>query len=255
MKPIGFIGAGRIARIMIEGWSRAGKLPDHIVVYDIDKAKADGLASVFPSVRVSVLATAAAQDVVIVGVHPPAAGEVLPALSRHLRQDAILLSLMPKLRFAQMTAMLGGFARIARQNPNAPSIIDHGYNPIAFAGGLDADSRRELIELLRPLGDCPEVDEEMIEAYALISAMGPTYLWFQLGLLRSLGVQFGLTDTAARQAVAKMAHGAVSTLLESDLPPEQVLDLVPVKPLAGDEAAIAAIYHSRLEPLYAKLTS
>ena len=85
--------------------------------------------------------------------------------------------------------------------------------------------------------------------------MGPTYLWFQLELLRSLGIDFGLSETAARHAVARMAHGAVSTLLESDLPPEQVLDLVPVKPLGGDEAAITAIYRSRLEPLYAKLTA
>jgi pyrroline-5-carboxylate reductase len=255
MKTIGFVGAGRIARIMIEGWSRANKLPDRIVAYDIDKAKADELTSIFPSVRVSDLAAAGAQDVVIVGVHPPAASDVLPALSPHLRKDAILLSLMPKLRFAKLTGMLGGFTRIARQNPNAPSIVDRGYNPIAFANGLDADSRRRLHELLRPLGECPEVAEETIEAYALISAMGPTYLWFQLELLRSLGTDFGLSDTAARHAVARMAHGAVSTLLESDLPPEQVLDLVPVKPLAGDEAAIAAIYRSRLEPLYAKLTS
>lgn len=255
MKAIGYIGAGRIARIMIEGWSRAGKLPQRIVAYDIDRTKTDGLASAFPAVQAADLATAAAQDIVILGLHPPAAGEVLPALAPHLRRDAVLLSLMPKLRFAKLTGMLCGFARIARQNPNAPSIIDRGYNPIAFADGLDADSRRGLIELLEPLGDCPEVTEETIEAYALISAMGPTYLWFQLGLLRSLGVQFGLSDMAARNAVAKMAHGAVATLLESDLPPEQVLDLVPVKPMGDDEAAIAAIYRSRLEPLYAKLTS
>ena len=96
---------------MIEGWSRAGKMPDRIVVYDIDKAKADGLASLFASVRVADLAAAAAQDVVIVGLHPPAAGDVLPTLSGHLRRDAILLSLMPKLRFAKLTDMLGGFAR------------------------------------------------------------------------------------------------------------------------------------------------
>ena len=255
MPTVGFIGAGRIARIMIEGWSRAGKLPQRIVVYDIDATRTQELAAAFAAVQVSDMATAAAQDIVVLGVHPPVVGEVLPALSPHLRKDAVLLSLVPKLRFAKLTAMLGGFARIARQNPNAPSIIDHGYNPIAFADGLDAGSRRDLIDLLRPLGECPEVAEETIEAYALISAMGPTYLWFQLELLRTLGIDFGLSDTAARHAVAKMAHGAVSTLLESDLPPEQVLDLVPVKPLGGDEAAIAAIYRSRLEPLYAKLTS
>jgi pyrroline-5-carboxylate reductase len=255
VSTIGFIGAGRIARIMIEGWSRSGRLPGHIVIHDIEEAKTAAIALAFPTVRVTDMATAAAQDIVIIGLHPPAALETLPAVAPHLRAEAIVLSLVPKLRFAKLVQLLGGFARVARQNPNAPSIVDCGYNPIAFASGVDLDGRRKLLEFLQPLGESPEVDEGTIEAYALISAMGPTYLWFQFDLLQSLGVQFGLSDAAARQAVAKMAHGAVSTLLESDLPPEQVLDLVPVKPLSGDEAAIAAIYRSRLEPLYAKLTS
>ena len=255
METVGFIGAGRIARIMIEGWSRAGKLPHRIVVYDIDTTKrrrAGGGLCRRSSVRPGHHGGAGCRHCrrASAGRGRGAAGAVAaPAPGCHPVVAGAETAL------CQLTDMLGGFTRIARQNPNAPSILGHGYNPIAYADGLDADGRRALIDLLRPLGECPEVAEETIEAYALISAMGPTYLWFQLGLLRSLGVQFGLSETAARQAVAKMAHGAVSTLLESDLPPEQVLDLVPVKPLAGDEAAIAAIYRSRLEPLYAKLTA
>jgi pyrroline-5-carboxylate reductase len=255
MSSIGFIGAGRISRIMIEGWARVGHLPENILLSDLDPSKVNEIRDAFPAVGAADLAAVAAQDIVIVSLHPPAATEVLPRIAAHLRPQAMVLSLAPKLRFAKLTELLGGFGRLARQNPNAPSIVNKGYNPIAFADGLDRDSRRTIIDLVAPLGDCPEVAEATIEAYALISAMGPTYLWFQLALLRKLGAQFGLSNDAAREAVAHMVHGAAATLLESDLPDEQVLDLVPVKPLASDEAAIAAIYRSRLEPLYAKLTS
>ena len=181
--------------------------------------------------------------------------EVLPKIGKSLRPDAIVLSLAPKLRFEKITALLGGFSRVARQNPNAASIIDRGYNPIAFADGLDAAGRDALRTLLAPLGAMPEVAEETIEAYALISAMGPTYLWFQFDLLRRMAVEFGLSESAAREAVAAMVHGAAPTLLESDLSTDQVLDLVPVKPLAADEAAIVEIIANRLLPLYAKLTN
>lgn len=255
MKTIGFIGAGRIASIMLEGWDQAGALPEAVIAFDAKPDAADRLAAAYGVVRTGSLAEAASADLVIVGLHPPVIAEVLPEVGRHLKPTAILLSLAPKVRFAGLANLLGGFTRLARQNPNAPSIIGLGYNPIAFAPALSDTERDALIALMVPLGDCPVVDEKTIEAYALISAMGPTYLWFQFRELERLGVEFGLTEEAAREAVAAMAHGAAATLYESDLSANGVMDLVPVKPLAGDEAAIATIYRDRLTALFQKLTA
>lgn len=254
MTSIGFIGAGRISRIMAEGWARANRRPQRIVAFD---AKPDACAWVsgVPGAIIGDIAEAAAQDVVILSLHPPVMGAVLPTLVPHLRPEAVVVSLAPKLRFAKLTELLGGFARLARQNPNAPSVVNQGFNPIAFAPGLDDAARASVLDLLHPLGKTPVVDETTLETYALISAMGPTYLWPQFALLRDLAVQFGLTPEAARDAVAMMVHGAAATLFESGLPQDRVLDLVPVKPMAEDEAAIAALYRSRLEPFHARLTA
>jgi pyrroline-5-carboxylate reductase len=255
MKSIGFIGAGRIARILLEGWKQADALPDTVVLFDTKPDVAEKLAGAFSAVRPGTLAEAASADLVIVGLHPPVLAEVLPEVGRHLKPTAVLLSLAPKVKFSGLAGLLGGFSRLARQNPNAPSIIGQGYNPIAFAPALSETEREALITLMVPLGDCPVVDEGTIEAYALISAMGPTYLWFQFRELERLAVEFGLTEAAAREAVAAMVHGAAATLLESDLSADDVMDLVPVKPLAGDEAAIVAIYGERLKALFHKLTA
>lgn len=255
MSTIGFIGAGRIARVMVEGWKAAGALPAAILVHDANADAAARLAGLSTVVRVASLAEAAATDIVVVGLHPPVLADVLPRIATHLKPDAILLSLAPRAKFADLQRLAGGFARLARQNPNAPSIVGEGYNPIAFAPALTAADRDALLALMIPLGDCPVVEEATIEAYALISAMGPTYLWFQMRELERLGIEFGLGAAAAREAVAAMVHGAATTLLESDLPADLVTDLVPVKPLGADEDAFVAAYRGRLVPLYQKLTS
>lgn len=255
MKSIGFIGGGRIARIMLEGWRRAGCLPPEVTVYDLDGAVADKLAIAYGATATQDIAAAARRDIVIVGLHPPVAAEILPRIAAALQPETIVLSLAPKLRFAKLAELTGGHVRLARQNPNAPSIVDRGYNPIAFVAGLPAADRQALLALLQPLGATPEVDERTLEAYALISAMGPTYLWFQFDLLRRMAIDFGLSESAAREAVAAMVHGAAATLLEADIPAETVLDLVPVKPLAADEGTISDLYRSRLAPLYAKLAA
>jgi len=97
------------------------------------------------------------------------------------------------------------------------------------------------------------VDEEKLEAYAIITAMGPTYLWFQLFELFELGKSFGLTDKQAWKGIKKMLKGAVETVDESGLTPEEVMDLVPVRPLGEDEAMIRDAYRTKLTGLYQKL--
>jgi pyrroline-5-carboxylate reductase len=89
----------------------------------------------------------------------------------------------------------------------------------------------------------------------VISAMGPTYLWFQLYQLIELAQTFGLTQKEAEDAVSAMAVGAVHTLKESGLAPEKVMDLLPVKPMADEETAIRSAYRRRLTGLYQKLKS
>jgi pyrroline-5-carboxylate reductase len=91
-----------------------------------------------------------------------------------LKPTAILVSLAPKFTIAKLSALLGGFARIARSNPNAPSVVGAGFNPIVFAPALTAADRATIAALFAPLGDSPEVAEEKIEAFAVFTAMGPT---------------------------------------------------------------------------------
>jgi len=251
----GFIGAGRVTRLMLEGLARANAPLARVFVSDVNVETARATATAVPGVEVVDPTVAAACDVVVIAVPPPIVPGVLPGLMASLKPDAIVLSLAPKHRFADLTRLLGGFARVARMNPNAPSIVGRGFNPIAFAPALTATDRARLLDAFSPLGATPEVDETTLEAYAVISAMGPTYLWFQFDLLRKMGEEFGLSAEAARVAVATMVHGATSALLESDLPPKFTMDLVSGRPMVEDQPRITEMYRSRLSAVYAKLTT
>lgn len=137
--------------------------------------------------------------------------------------------------------------------PNAPSIIGHGYNPVSFAPALTASDRADLKSLLEPLGDCPEVAEEKLEAYAVLTAMGPTYLWFQLQTLREVAADLGLSEAEIAPALKRMVCGSARTLLDSGLSPAEVMDLIPVKPLADMEAQVTELYRTRLAAIYQKI--
>ena len=252
---IGFIGAGRIAHIMLGGWQKAGTALPAMLVFDASADAVAALQAAFPQVRAASLEEVAAQALVFVALHPPVMSETLAKIAPHLRRDAVLVSLAPKLRLPALQQALGGFGRLARMNPNATSIIAQGFNPLSFSADLPEEARAALLSTLAPLGAAPVVADEQIETYAVVSAMGPTYFWFQFDALRQQAEEFGLSPEAARETLRTILHGAVDTLFASDLPPARVMDLVPVRPLAADEDAIRAMLRERVGGIHAKLAS
>ena len=254
-KTVGFVGGGRVARIILGGWEKAGQMPVKVVVSDLSMDVLNRLQARFPMIQIvhNDNKPPASQDLVFAGLHPPALPGCLGEIKACLKPSAILISLAPKLSIAKITGALGGFDHIIRLIPNAPSIIGEGFNPISFSGGLSEAERAEISALMSVLGKCPEVDEDKLEAYAILTAMGPTYLWFQLHELQKIAESFGLSRPEAESGVSEMVAGAGKTLYGSGMTAEEVMDLIPVKPLGEEEGTIKAAYHAKLESLYAKL--
>jgi len=255
MKSIGFIGGGRVTRIMLQAWYNKNLDSGNISVYDPNRDTLVKLKGSFPGIIAeNELTTSLIQsDFLILAVHPPVMMETLSRIKGSLHGDTILLSLSPKITLAAMKNALDGFNNIARVNPSATSIINQGINPIAFSEGMSQKVRDTVLDLLSHLGRVPVVVERKIEAYALISAMGPTYFWFQMQQLKELAEKYGMDEKEACETIAEMLYSSAKTLFNSNLAPEQVMDLVPVKPLGEMEETIKSFYCSKLDAVYEKI--
>ncbi len=253
-RTIGFIGGGRITRVFLEGWTRAQKLPTSVTVSDPNGDSRSKLKERFPQVvSTSENTAAASQEIVFLAVHPPAMPEAAASIRDSLRPGALVVSLASKFTLSKLSELLGGFARLARVIPNAPSIVNFGFNPVAFGPAMAEADRRQIIDLLSPLGECPEVAEAKLEAYAVLTAQAPTFLWFQLQALREVVSGFGLSEAEITPALKRMVCGSARTLLESGLTPAEVMDLIPVKPLAEMETQVNEMYRTRLPAIYQKI--
>jgi pyrroline-5-carboxylate reductase len=254
-RTVGFVGGGRITAILLEALGGTGLDLDRVTVSDTSAEVLAKRKERFAGITTtSDNAAPASCDRVFLALHPPAAKAALPELSGALRPDAVVVSLAPVLTIEKLRSLLGGFDRLARVIPNAPSVVGAGFNPVAFGPGLPAESRAELETLLDGLGAHPLVPEETLEAYAILAAMGPTYFWFQWQALRELAGSFGLGADEADTALRAMLEGATRTFFDSGRPYEEVTDLVPVKPLAEAEPPIRQAYEEKLGGLYRKLS-
>jgi pyrroline-5-carboxylate reductase len=254
---ISCIGAGRVTRILLEGLAKKNNLPDRIIAVDTNDDVLLNLKQSLPMIEMksAIDESVTMADFIFIALHPPAVVDAIKAITPTLGQKSTIVSLAPKIKTAMIHQLTSGKNPVIRMIPNAPSLVNEGYNPVTFGPGCTDQVRKTFTNLMAPLGKMPEVAEETLEAYAVITAMGPTYLWFQLAELTRLGESFGLSPDEAYRAVLSMTAGAVKTMQESGLSPDGVMDLIPVKPLGDHEETIRGMYAASLTGLYGKLTS
>jgi pyrroline-5-carboxylate reductase len=255
MKSIGFIGGGRITRIFLQAFKNAEISFEKVSVFDTNSEVLSNLQKQFPAIHVTTddLADVANSDVVMIALHPPVVMETLAKIKDVVKKETIIVSLAPKLTIEKMSAQLGGFSNIARMNPSASTFVNKGVNPIFFSNDMPAKKRDYLFKLMRPLGFLPEVEESKIEAYAVISAMGHTYFFFQIEKLTELAISFGMDKKEAQMAITEMLSGTTETLFNADLSYNEVANLVPIKPLGEVEETIKGYYDQYLTDLYNKI--
>jgi pyrroline-5-carboxylate reductase len=252
-QSVGFIGGGRITKILLQAFSNKNVKFSKVVVTDTNNDVTTKLRDLYPFIQVENAMVAASQDIVFISLHPPVIMETLELIKQGVGSDATVISLAPKISIAKISSKLEQVKNIARLIPNATSYINDGFNPVSFSGGFVKEEQVIIMDLLRNLGHTFEVTEEKLESYAIVSAMLPTYFWFQWNYLEEIGVMTGLTKSESEEAVHQTLLAALNLMYNSELTPQQVIDLIPVKPIGEHESQITEMYKTKLTGLFEKI--
>ena len=143
--------------------------------------------------------------------------------------------------------------KIVRMIPNATSFINEGYNPVAFHGSFSEEAKNDFINTFNVLGKTFEVEESKLEGYAIVSAMLPTYFWFQWKKMVDIAIQTGLTKDEAIETIHFTLKYATQLFFAAGYSSEEVMDLIPVKPIGENEEEINFILETKLIRLFDKI--
>jgi len=252
-QSIGFIGGGRVTKILLQGFKNKNVKFGKVVVADTNPEVLTNLKKHFPEVEAADAKIAAGQEIVFISLHPPVVMDTLELIKGDVISGSVVISLAPKISLAKLSMKLGHVNNIARLIPNATSFINEGYNPVTFAAGFDSAHKKVILDLLKTLGHTFEVWEEKLESYAIMSAMLPTYFWFQWRELAEIGQKIGLNEKESKDSIHETLFASLSLMYKSGMTPAEVIDLIPVKPIGEHEAQIAEIYKTKLIGLFEKI--
>jgi len=252
-KSFGFIGGGRITRIILQALTNKQIELSSVQVCDTNQEVLKALEKQFPQIQTTgSCESASKQEVVFIALHPPMIMETLDHIKTSVTENTQVVSLAPKISIEKIASVLAT-KNIARMIPNATSYINEGYNPVSFSAGFSLNEKQSLLGMFKTLGKTFEVEESKLEAYAIVSAMLPTYFWFQWKEMQNLGSQMGLNEQESKVTVQQTLLAAIDLLFNSELGYKDVIDLIPVKPIGEHEAQISEIYQSKLMGLFQKI--
>jgi pyrroline-5-carboxylate reductase len=252
-KSLGFIGGGRVTRILLQAFKNKNAQFSKIVVTDPNQDVTDKLKESFPNIQVDHASVAASQDIVFISLHPPVVMDTLELVKNQFKASSIVISLAPKITIEKISSKLSQVKNTARLIPNATSFINEGYNPVCFSSEFNGGEKQKVLDLLRLLGNTFVVPEEKLESYAIMSAMLPTYFWFQWKELTEIGIRTGLTEEESKNSINDTIIASLNLMFKSGLTPAEVMNLIPVKPIGEHEVQISEIYRSKLIPLFEKI--
>ena len=250
---IGFIGGGRVTRILLQAFKNKNAQFSKIAVTDTNKEITDNLKKVYPEIQIEDSSVTASQDIVFLSLHPPVVMDTLESIKGTVHSNTIVISLAPKITLSKISSKLTQSKNIARLIPNATSYINEGFNPICFSPDFAGKDKQQILDLLRLMGNTFEVPEEKLESYAIMSAMLPTYFWFQWKELAVIGQKIGLSEKESKDSINKTLIASLNLMYKSGLTSGDVMDLIPVKPIGEHESQITEIYETKLLGLFEKI--
>jgi|SRR5664280_601932 len=252
-QSIGFIGGGRVTRILLQAFKNKNAQFSKIAVTDTNKEITDNLKKVYPEIQIEDSSVTASQDIVFLSLHPPVLMDTLELIKGSINSKTIVISLAPKITIAKISSKLNNSKDIARLIPNATSYINEGYNPVCFSSDFAGREKQQVLDLLGLMGNTFEVPEEKLESYAIMSAMLPTYFWFQWKELALIGQKIGLSEKESKDSINNTLNASLNLMYKSGLTAGEVIDLIPVKPIGEHELQITEIYETKLIGLFEKI--
>jgi len=225
-QKIGCIGYGNMSGAIISGALLDGILQkEQIYIYDInqeivEKARALGL-----NICKSTEDLAKNSDIIILGVKPQHTPQALAETKGALDGKA-LFSIVAGITVERYHAMIQGNTRILRIMPNTPAMVLEGAFALCSECTLTEVEKNIANEIFEAIGIVEWVPEKLIDAVCGLSGGGPAYTAMFIEAMADGGVKQGLPRTTAYRLAAQTVLGAAKMILELDMHPGVLKDMV-----------------------------
>jgi pyrroline-5-carboxylate reductase len=226
---ITIVGAGNIGRALIGGLlSGNGLDPSQINATRRNAAMLEMLGEQFPGIGTGTdnVEAVGQATVVVLAIKPQNAHEVIQEIRAHVREDALIVSVLAGLTTDALRHAFGRELAVVRAMPNTPMLVDQGATAIA-GGRYSTDEHMGVARrMFEAVGMVEVVPEILMDAVTGLSGSGPAYVYMFIEALTDAGVKQGIPRPTALRLSAQTVFGAAKLALETGKHPAILRDEV-----------------------------
>ena len=225
---IAVLGAGKMGGILLEAFLANRLVERPQITATVGHAERAHLLAERWGVEVSTdnVATARAADIVLVGVKPSQAPELIREIREVLSPAKLLVSFVASVKTRALEEASGMDLPVVRAMPNTPATVAAGVT--ALCGGRFCKPEHLALaqRMFQTVGRTVAVDEKHMDAVTGLSGSGPAFLYIIIEALAEAGVNVGLPREVATLLAAQTTLGSAKMVLETGSHPALLKDAV-----------------------------
>ena len=225
---IGFLGAGKMATALAQGFIKSGLVaPRDVLASDPAPAACQSFA-----IGTGAKTTAFNPEVVrfatvlVLAVKPDQIPSLLTEIRSQLTDKQLLISIAAGVTLARMEAEAGEGVRLIRVMPNTPALVSASATGYALGQWAQPQDGVLAQKLFSSVGIAFAVKESLLDAVTGLSGSGPAYGYLIIEALSDGGVAAGLPREVATRLAAQTLLGSARMVLETGLHPGALKDMV-----------------------------
>lgn len=236
---LGFIGAGNMAKALINGILKSDLYKkDKIAASDI---KQEAIREVNESFGIDTFDSNAElvnkARIVVLCVKPQNMKEVLKEIKSAITESHLVISIAAGVPIKAITKILEKDVPVIRVMPNTPAFVQKGMSAIAYASNVKSEYVNWALDIFNSVGDTIVVDEQMIDVITAVSGSGPGFIFRIMECMVEGAIKLGLEEKDAVKLVIQTFIGASFLAKESGKSLSELREMV-TSPKGTTEAGL-----------------
>jgi len=228
-KSVGIIGSGNMGEALINGLVSSALIESgRIHCADVRRDRLEALKARFGiNTTTDNREVIAASDVIIYAVKPQIIANVIKETAGDLDKSKLVVSIAAGVSLAGLRLLFKKELRMVRVMPNICAAFGEAASAIAGGKGARHDDIETVMAIFNSVGRCVVLpNDHLMDAETGLSGSGPAYVFVIAEALADAGVRVGLARPEARTLAAQTLLGAARMLLESNMHPGHLKDMV-----------------------------
>ncbi|KAI8118439.1 hypothetical protein FF38_06287 [Lucilia cuprina] len=236
---IGFLGGGKIAQAMANGFISAGLTKPESIMASVHPSDSISLQS-FQKLGVETLTkndpVIEKSNIIFISVKPQVVPQVLAEV-KSKSNEKLFISVAMGVTIKTLEQNLSPTSRVIRVMPNTPALVQSGCSVFVRGSKATDEDAKNTQKLLEAIGTCEEVDEYLLDPITALSGSGPAYVFVMIEALADGAVRMGIPRDMAYRLASQTVMGSGHLVRDSKEHPGLLKDNV-TSPAGSTAAAL-----------------